>query len=133
LTTTIPPKCYYKFIKYSERTSGAMILKFQGLVILKHECRCSDDGEDGSVWVGDKDVVDCIGSSEFKNPVTVAIADERFDGDLSVELGWGYSEYTPMDPDLLKVGSHDLIEILKRHEAKEITMWVSDEPVNTLE
>jgi hypothetical protein len=38
-----------------------------------------------------------------------------------------------MDSDALKVGKHDLIEILERHIGEEITMWASDEPVNVLE
>jgi len=33
----------------------------------------------------------------------------------------------------LKVGGHDLIEILSRSEGKSITLWVSEGPINLLE
>lgn len=75
-----------------------------------------------------------MSSNEFsKDKIIVGIADETFDGDLFVETGWGYSEFTPMESDELKVGDHDLIEILSRHEGENITLWVSDEPINVLE
>lgn len=110
-------------------------LKFEGVVTLGDPWRVSygDDEKDGSVWIGDSDVVDLIDEQKFTSKVTVGIADQTFDGDLFVETGWGYSEYTPMDPDVLKVGSHDLLEILQRHEGKSIKMWVSEGPINLLD
>ena len=65
--------------------------------------------------------------------IVSGIADERFEGDLFVEMGWGYSEYTPMESDTLKVGDHDLIEILRRYEGKEITLFAFNEPSNILD
>lgn len=109
-----------------------MILKFQGRVEMGDSCRVSDEDENGSVRIGDVDFVDKVGETTFRSPVTVAIADERFAGDLELEYGWGYSEYTPMEADKLQVGEHDILQILERYEGKEITVWVADEPINTL-
>lgn len=109
-------------------------LRFEGVVELGDYCRVAFDDElNGSVHIGGVDVVDAIYEAKFTKAVTVGIADETFDGDLFVDTGWGYSEYTPMDPDVLKVGGHDLLEILSRHEGKNITVWVSEGPINLLE
>lgn len=112
-------------------------LRFEGLVQNGDYCRVaygdSDDDLNGAVHIGGVDVVDAVDEAKFTKPVTVGIADETFDGDLFVETGWGYSEYTPMDPDVLKVGGHDLLEILSRYEGKSITVWISEGPINLLE
>jgi hypothetical protein len=111
-------------------------LKFVGMVELGDPCRCcryDDEGFNGAVMIRGRDVVGEIRDAKFKGKVTVGIADESFNGDLFVETGWGYSEYTPMDPDVLKVGGHDLLEILRRYEGQRVTVWVSDEPINLLE
>lgn len=112
-------------------------LRFQGVVTLGDNYRVSYEGspcdKNGAVWIDDHDVVSEIEDARFSGPVTVGIADETFDGDLFVDTGWGYSEYTPMDSDVLKVGGHDLIEILSRLEGKSITLWVSEGPINLLE
>jgi hypothetical protein len=67
--------------------------------------------------------------------VTVAIADERFTGDLYSDCGvLGWSEYTPSEPAALTVGPHNLLAILERFDEDEaITLWVADEPINTLD
>lgn len=112
-------------------------LKFEGVVTLGDSYRVSYEGypdeKNGAVWIGESDVVTEIEDANFTTPVTVGIADETFDGDLFVDTGWGYSEYTPMDPDVLKVGGHDLLEILSRYEGKSITVWISEGPINLLE
>ena len=110
-----------------------MRLKFKGIVESGDDSRCSGDDEykDGAIFIGGADVVAEMynHSSRF----TFGIADERFEGDLFVEMGWGYSEYTPMESDTLKVGDHDLIEILRRYEGKEITLFAFNEPSNILD
>jgi hypothetical protein len=108
------------------------ILKFEGVVESGDVCRVSygDDEKDGAVHVGGRDVVDEVHAVKWSGPVTVAMADERFEGPVAGEMGWGYSEYTPMDPDVLTVGSHNVIEILLRHEGSEITVWIADEPID---
>lgn len=110
-----------------------MILKFQGEVKTGDFYRVEEEGLNGSIHIGDSDVLFEIEGAGFSKRVTVGILDERFDGELSVETGWGYSECTPMDPDVLKVGEHDLIEILERYVGQNITMFIADEPFNILE
>lgn len=112
-----------------------MVLIFNGQVTLGDACRCSEEGPDGSIFIGGIDVVSKIRENKenFRRKVTVGILDERFDGELFIEEGWGYSEWTPMDNDQLKVGSHDLIEIVTRYSGQSITMFVADEPVNILD
>lgn len=108
-------------------------LRFEGEVTLGDTFRVYDDEEPGAIRIGGIDLVDAVDEAKFTKPVTVGIADENFDGDLFVETGWGYSEYTPMDPDVLKVGGHDLLDILSRYEGKSITVWISEGPINLLE
>ncbi|GAA5417939.1 hypothetical protein Pryu01_03017 [Paraliobacillus ryukyuensis] len=111
-----------------------MKLIFKGKVELGDDCRVGLAEEDGAIRIGDKDVVreiDDTFSSDTK--LTVGIADKTFTGELFVMCGWGYSEYTPMDSDELKVGEHNLISILQEHEDEEVTMFVSDEPIDVLE
>lgn len=96
----------------------------------------------GSVFVGEADLVEEIGSAfgpfmgweiDRRRQVTFAFGDERFTGDLSCGVGWGYSEYTPMDADKLLVGPHDILAILGQHEGKKATVWFADEPFNPME
>lgn len=108
-----------------------MILKFSGVVEKGDGSRCSDE-PDGEIIIGGIDVVGKISDTGFNKDVTVGILDQRFDGELSVITGWGYSEYTPMESDELRVGDHDLIEILGRYEGEDITVFVADEPFNIL-
>lgn len=108
------------------------VLKFEGEVTQGDACRVYDDEEPGAVRIGGVDLVNAVEDATFTGPVTVAIADDRFSGDLVVDLGWGYSEYTPVDPDQLQVGPHDIIEILLTREGETVTVWVADEPINTL-
>jgi len=111
-----------------------MILKLSGLVETGDSSRVGVFDElDGYIHIGGKDFLSEVAEKEFKNPVTVAIADERFSGDLDYDFGWGYSEYTPMESDEMKVGTHDVLEILSRYEGKTVTVWIADEPINTLE
>jgi hypothetical protein len=110
------------------------ILRFDGIVTRGEDpCRVDSQETQGAVRVGDRDLVEEVSETTWSGPVTVALADERYSGDLAYELGWGYSEYTPMDADELTVGPHDVIEILLRHEDKSLTVWVADEPFNTLD
>lgn len=104
---------------------------FKGVVTLGDECRVSE-GQEGAVWVGGVDIIERL---EFLNgkKVIVGWMDEKFDGELFVETGWGYSEYTPMDSDQLKVGPHNLLSMLSEQEGKEVTLVISTEPVNLLD
>jgi hypothetical protein len=109
-----------------------MKLVFEGIVELGDPCRVSEEGECGAVLIGERDVVYEV-SDNFEGSVIIGIMDETFDGDLFVETGWGYSEWTPMDSDELKVGDHDIIAILERYEGQNVKVVVSDEPINILE
>ena len=108
-----------------------MRLKFRGKVESGDDCRVCDEGLRGAIFVGGVDVVDVMDNHSGK--FTFAVADQTFDGELFVEMGYGYSEWTPMGSDTLKVGDHDLIEILRRYEGQEITLFAFNEPSNILD
>lgn len=101
-----------------------MILRFEGVVVT--------DGQ--TVTIGDRDVIAEVSEAEWRdNRVTVALADERFDGDLyAVEGSRWYSEWTPGEPPEFKVGKHDVWDRLDDLDGKHVTLWVADEPVNVL-
>ena len=105
---------------------------FSGIVSLGDSSRCYDDEKSGAIYIGDHDVV---GEIEFTtgSKVICGILNEEFSGDLFIETGWGYSEYTPMDSDSLKIGDHDLIEIISNHEGKIITLVISDDPIDLMD
>jgi hypothetical protein len=112
-----------------------MIQVFDGIVKLGDPCRVDRwEGEpDGAVWIGDRDLVTEVEESFEGKTVTIGIMDEQFDGELFIETGWGYSEWTPMDSDQLHVGGHDILAILERYEGQHVKVVVSDEKVNLLE
>ena len=106
------------------------ILKFKGVV--ETYDFCLESANDYSI--GGVDFIAKIVATPFDSPVTVAIADERFTGDLDCSEGLqGYSEYTPGEPADLCVGPHNILKILDRYDGKEITLWIADEPINMLE
>ena len=115
-----------------------MILKYTGVVEdVGDDCRCDGDVEgDGALSIGGVDFLSQVAdhADKFTGPVTIAFADERFAGEgLAADLGWGYSEYTPVDSDLLGIRGSDvnLIEILRsRYVGYEITLWIADEPID---
>lgn len=109
------------------------VLRFAGVVQLGDEYRVESEHVHGAVRVGGADVVASVDGVKWDGPVTFAMADDRWTGDVAVELGWGYSEYTPMDADKLWVGEHDIIARLVEHEGKQVTVWFADEPVNLLD
>lgn len=111
------------------------VRKFEGQVHVGDPYRVSGhlDGLDGAIWIGHDDLVFELDNTNFDGNVIVGIGDESFDGDLFVETGWGYSEYTPVDPDQLKVGGSNILNILRGYEGEYITVWVSDEPINLLD
>lgn len=91
-----------------------------------------DDAPCSSVTIGGKDVLTEINATfPGHRVVTVAVADERFEGDLMLDFGSpGYSEYTPGSVAELTVGPHDILEILERLEGQTVTLWIADEPVD---
>lgn len=121
-------------------------LVFKGIVSWGDDsCRCDDlsDGEkEGTAYIGNVDVVGLVcdtWSSKKKvicglaTSTLVDIVNGNIEGDIDAEIGWGYSEFTPMDSDSLKVGSHDLLEILERHIGENVILWISEQPFNILE
>ena len=121
-----------------------MILKLKGTVSVDRFCACCQepcyaDNECGieDITVGGKSVFGEINKVFPRMPrphVYVALADSTFDGDLytSAAMG-GYSEWTPGDPLDITVGKHDVVKRLEKLEDQEVTLWIADEPVNTLE
>jgi hypothetical protein len=92
-----------------------------------------DDPPTGScgLMIGEKNVVSDI-YFPAGTKVNCGIADDRFDGDLFIESGWGYSEWTVMESDTLMVGPHNMLDIIGRYEGKEIIFFISDGPIDIL-
>lgn len=102
------------------------ILRFEGIVKVGYE---------DNIFIDDTEVIREILSFDFDNElVTVAFADETFNGDLEAypELA-GYSEWTPGSPAEFTVGEHNIIEAMRRYEGQRIILWMADEPINTLD
>lgn len=92
-------------------------------------------GNPETVRIGDVDVIEAVEDAFgwHGSQVTVALADERFHGDLHVDPGsTGYSEWTPGEAAALIVGEHDVLRRLADLSGQTVTMWVANEPVNVL-
>lgn len=105
------------------------ILRYEGIVRL--DC-CPDE-----LYIGDIDVLRNLfyeWEEKLDGLVTVAFADERFEGDLEVSPGLeGYSEWTPGEMAEFLIGEHNLIDRLEEYEGKRVILWIADEPINTLD
>lgn len=120
---------------------GAVVMRFRGVVDMEHEHDPDleeDWGYHPRPYIGPYDVIGSLDYAQregtFQGPLTLAIADERFDGELHAYVGSpGYSEYTPADYYELRSGPHNLITVLERYAGQEITMWVADGPFNVLD
>lgn len=105
-----------------------MRLEFRGTVGTGNPYRQAYEGDlNGAVHIGDIDLVDAIAEEKFVPPVKVTLnGKEVANGDCIAEHGWGYSEYTPMDPDVLSVGECDLIEQLEALKGQEVHLLIED-------
>lgn len=86
-------------------------------------------------WIGDHLVAYEI-EAEFDHArVWVGLADETFIGELEACSGVrGWSDWTPAEMSYLKLGGHDLVQILEAHDGKPVKLVISDEgPVNPLD
>ncbi len=108
-----------------------MILKFEGVVEVKDD-PCRVESGDGWVWIGGKDFLAEVEPAKFSGPVTIALADARFTGDtLLADVGYGYSEFTPVDCDKLKVDELNVIQVLAEgYAGQTVTLWIADEPID---
>lgn len=90
--------------------------------------RSNDEGDLGAIWVGETDLVDEIHERGWSDNVRCYVNGEMIaEGRVVSELGWGYSSYTPMDDDEVRVGDTDLIAKLNEFVGQEITVLVTDE------
>lgn len=105
-----------------------MRLEFSGVVSLGDGYRVSDDGHNGAVRIGDVDVVDEIAEERWngKSLKVTLDGEEIANGECVAELGWGYSEWTPIDWDLLAVGECNLLVQLCAKEGKSVFLVVDD-------
>lgn len=106
-----------------------MFLEYQGLVRNGDSSRCGGglNDLDGSIWIGDHDLVNEVDDTDFSSCVVVKVDGiEVFRGDVVTKLGYGYSEYTPLGDDELKIGGADLLELLGSYAGKEIRLVIED-------
>lgn len=106
------------------------ILKFKGKVDFWPESGDCDFTVDSRDVIAE--VMETFGYGG--NKVYCALADETFEGDLDIDTYMrGYSEWTPGESSQLTVGPHDIRYRLSRFDGENVTLWIADEPVNTLE
>lgn len=107
--------------------------KVSGEVQLGDEYRCCGcDEPNGSVHIGDIDIVDQIHEHKWPEDVVAlvnGVAVAR--GKAVTEIGWGYSEYTPMDADCVRIDGVDLLDVLRTYEGKDVTLEIMEVPSGT--
>lgn len=104
-------------------------VEFRGVVTTGCRYRADTDQKLGSVFVGEADVVRSIDEADLKANVRVLIDGVKVaEGDVLSELGWGYSDYTPMDPDSCRVGGFDLVDELAKREGADVALRIEELP-----
>lgn len=101
--------------------------KVSGEVSLGDEYRCcySEGEQCGSVHIGDIDIVDQIHEHKWQHDVVALVNGVVVaSGPAVTEIGWGYSEYTPMDDDRVQINGIDLLDILRKYEGKDVTLEI---------
>lgn len=109
-----------------------MMKEFKGIVNISGDpYRQQDDpNNNGALWVGTSDVLEELDDKDLTCGIVAVTLNGTLigSGRLFVEWGWGYSEYTPMDSDVLKVDDLDLLELMKPYSGKEVTLTVESVP-----
>jgi hypothetical protein len=106
-----------------------MRLEFKGVVTTGDCCRCSEDPDMqyGCAYIGGRDLVDEIAEEKWSDNVRVSLNGEDLaNGTVVTGIGWGYSEYTPVDSDVAKVGECDLLDRLIALEGQEVHLIIED-------
>jgi hypothetical protein len=102
---------------------------YSGAIEAGDECRVAYDDEDnGAVWIGGVDVINNLDDVMPNALVVLKVADLEhaiFSGDGRTELGYGYSEWTPMDKDKWYIGDIDVLTELLNHVGKHAELCVS--------
>ena len=105
-----------------------MRLEFNGIFETGDAFRVSLDEAHGAILISGVDVVDEIAERKWGQAVRVLLNGELVaNGNVVTELGWGYSEYTPLESDELNVGACDLIERLEALGGQEVTLVIEDQ------
>jgi len=87
-------------------------------------------------YIGKTDLIQAI-QKRFgyacEKRLTVGLSGGLYVGGLDLSEGHtGYSEWTPGSPAKLFVGPHNVLDVLSEMEGRDVTMWVSDKPINLL-
>jgi len=104
-----------------------MRLEFNGPVTEGDPYRCFDES-DGAIRIGGVDIVDEIAEAKWGTDVRVILDGEVLaNGKAVTTLGWGYSEWTPMEEDSFSVGECDVLDRLKDKTTAHLV--ITDEPI----
>lgn len=105
-----------------------MRLEFKGLVTSGDSCRCSDQEEQmGDIYIGGRDICDEVNEQKWSDNVRVTLnGEELANGTCVTEVGWGYSEYTPIESDEITVGSCDLLDRLNGFVGQDVHVVIED-------
>lgn len=105
-----------------------MRLEFKGVVTSGDSCRCSESDEQmGDIYIGGSDICDEVNEQKWSDDVRVTLNGEVLaNGTCVTHVGWGYSEYTPIDDDQVIVGSCDLLERLNGLVGQDVHVVIED-------
>lgn len=104
-----------------------MRLKFKGVVQSGNDSRQfqeEDPNDFARVYIGGCDFLEEV-ERLCEGVVTVTLDGELlFSGDSVVTLGWGYSEFTPMEGDSWYRDGEDVLSKVLEKEGQEVTLVV---------
>lgn len=105
-----------------------MRLEFKGVVTTGDSCRCDETAEQmGYIYIGGTDICDEVNEQKWSGDVRVTLnGEELANGTCVTQVGWGYSEYTPIENDTVIVGSCDLLERLHDLNGQDVHVVIED-------
>lgn len=107
-----------------------MRLEFNGRLSFGNEYRTNDDdATNGAVFIDGSDVVASIAESDWDDDSAEAYLNgvKVAKGKAVTSIGWGYSEYTPVDEDVVQIGGFDLLKaLLQLKEGEVVSLIIQD-------
>lgn len=105
-----------------------MRLEFKGVVTTGDSTRCNDCADQmGDIYIGGSDICDEVNEQKWSSDVRVTLnGEELANGTCVTQVGWGYSEYTPVEDDVVIVGSCDLLERLRSLDGQDVHVVIED-------
>lgn len=101
-------------------------LSFCGTVEAGDSSRVYEEAPEGAIRIGGRDVVGEVMSADIGKCRVPLNGNVIADGIAGVSLGWGYSEWTPIDDDSFSVEGVDVIEAVEKLKGQSVLLVIEE-------